>query len=119
MSDKDLACAMIVRAYTDMELIHTNKFPGGEMIADAWDASYFLTNESGAWAESRALWCEIAGLSEKTVREKAETILPAFNKRQEYLASKEHRAAHTEFYSKVNARKRAVTRRNKEMAATQ
>lgn len=35
---------------------------------DGQQARHFLTDQGGAWAQSRALWCDLAGIDESALR---------------------------------------------------
>lgn len=62
----DLAAAVIHQAWDDA--IRPEGKTGPAAISNA---VAFLTNRSGAWAQARDLWCDMAGIPSERVRARA------------------------------------------------
>lgn len=66
--ERGLAAAVILLALRDLQ---TGDI-GGRLYSEA---RHFLTDRSGAWARSRETWCDLAGMPEQDVRERAQAIV--------------------------------------------
>ncbi len=76
VGERLLAIGVIQRALDDL----FRGGPGDWWIAPQtreWEEAFdFFTKESGGWAESRRMWCSLAGIDEEAARE---TVLARYD----------------------------------------
>lgn len=73
LPEADLAAAVVKQALADgcRPKISARQTGGSASPADRSQAWAFLTATSGAWAESRKLWCGICGVDAELLRQEA------------------------------------------------
>ncbi len=83
-----LASEVIAKAFSDATyldypfLVKSSTSHSGVTLQDHEEAVHFLTDIGGEWEESRAVWCEMAGLAPSAVRDRAVARLTAIAPQQ-------------------------------------
>jgi hypothetical protein len=83
-----LASEVIAKAFSDATyldypfLVKSSPSRSGVSLQDHEEAVHFLTDIDGEWEESRAVWCEMAGLAPSAVRDRAVARLAAIAPQQ-------------------------------------
>lgn len=73
-AEVDLAKSVILQAVRDV-MLRCDGGSGRPQIAEQRAARLFLTEQTGEWASSRQLWCDLAGFDADALRARIVAVL--------------------------------------------